>query len=57
MTWDGVERLEADLISRYHERIIVNLNQLGVLQNVRLTICNDLIRDGLLLDAIIILIR
>ena len=57
MTWDGVERLEADLISRYHERIIVDLNQLGVLQNVRLTVCNDLIRDRLLLDAIIILIR
>ena len=57
MTWDGVERLEHDLISRYHERIIIDLNQLGVLENVRLTICNDLIRDRLLLDAIIILIR
>ena len=56
MTWDRVERLEADLISCNHEWVIVDLNQLGLLKRVWLSVSNDLIRNGLLLDAKIILI-
>ena len=56
MTRDRVEWLEADLISCNHERIIVNLNQLGLLEHVRLTVSNDLIRYRLLLDAKVILV-
>ena len=56
MTWDRVERLEHDLISCNHEWVIVDLNQLGLLKRVWLTVSNDLIGNGLLLDAKIILI-
>ena len=56
MTRDGVERLEVNLISCDHERIVIDLNQPGILECVRLTVCNDLIWDRLLLNTVTILI-
>ena len=45
-----------NLISCYHEWIIINLYQLRILEHIWFTVCNYLIRDRLLLNAKIILI-